>query len=97
VRVVPVPPPLTARLHHHLRVFGTTPDGRLFPAPRGGLLGDKLYGDVWRTARQAAFSPADAASPLARHPYDLRHAAVSTWLNAGVGSTLVAAWAGHSV
>jgi hypothetical protein len=30
-------------------------------------------------------------------PYDLRHAAVSTWLNAGVPPTQVAEWAGHSV
>ena len=37
------------------------------------------------------------ASPLARRPYDLRHAAVSTWLNAGVPATQVAEWAGHSV
>ncbi len=33
----------------------------------------------------------------ARRSYDLRHAAGSTWLNAGVPSTQVAAWAGHSV
>lgn len=37
------------------------------------------------------------ASPLARRPYDLRHAAVSTWLNGGVPAPQVAAWAGHSV
>ena len=30
-------------------------------------------------------------------PYDLRHAAVSTWLNAGVSAPQVAEWAGHSV
>lgn len=36
-------------------------------------------------------------SPLAKRPYDLRHAAVSTWLNAGVPPTQVAEWAGHSV
>jgi integrase len=30
-------------------------------------------------------------------PYDLRHAAVSTWLNAGVPAPEVAARAGHSV
>ena len=30
-------------------------------------------------------------------PYDLRHAAVSTWLNAGVPAAQVAEWAGHSV
>jgi integrase len=35
--------------------------------------------------------------PLARRPYDLRHAAVSTWLNGGVAPTQVAGWAGHSV
>jgi len=30
-------------------------------------------------------------------PYDVRHAAVSTWLNAGVPAPQVAEWAGHSV
>jgi integrase len=34
---------------------------------------------------------------LARRPYDLRHAAVSTWLNAGAPAPQVAEWAGHSV
>ncbi|MFG1877387.1 hypothetical protein ACGFIV_21320 [Sphaerisporangium sp. NPDC049003] len=37
------------------------------------------------------------ASPLAGRPYDLRHAALSTWLNAGVDATEVAARAGNSV
>ena len=38
-----------------------------------------------------------SAPPLARRPYGLRHAAGSTWRNAGVPATQVAAWAGHSV
>lgn len=38
-----------------------------------------------------------AASSLAKTPYDLRHAAVSTQLNGGVPPTTVAEWAGHSV
>jgi integrase len=38
-----------------------------------------------------------SASPLAKVPYHLRHAAVSLWLNAGVPATQVAEWAGHSV
>jgi integrase len=38
-----------------------------------------------------------SASPLARRPYDLRHACLSTWLNAGVPAAQVAEWAGHSV
>lgn len=44
-----------------------------------------------------ALTAAEVASPLARRSYDLRHAAVSTWLNAGVAPTQGAAWAGHSV
>jgi integrase len=36
-------------------------------------------------------------SPLGRRPYDLRHAAVSLWLNSGVPATEVARRAGHGV
>src|SRR5499425_3009363 len=42
-------------------------------------------------------SAAEQASPLARRPYDLRHACLSTWLNGGVYPTQVAEWAGHGV
>ena len=42
------------------------------------------------------FTPEVYASPLAETPYDLRHAAVSTWLNAGISPTQVAEWAGQS-
>ena len=52
---------------------------------------------AWRAARRAALSPREHASPLARRPYDLRHACVSTWLNAGVPAPQVAEWAGHGV
>ncbi len=55
------------------------------------------YGRVWKKARELALTPEEAASPLARRPYDLRHAAVSTWLNGGIPATQVAEWAGHSV
>jgi integrase len=41
--------------------------------------------------------PAEYTSPLARRVYDLRHACVSTWLNAGVPPVQIAEWAGHSV
>jgi hypothetical protein len=44
-----------------------------------------------------AFTPAVAASPLAGRPYDLRHACLFTWLNAGVDAPQVAEWAGNSV
>jgi len=52
---------------------------------------------VWDQARRESLSPLLYSSPLARRPYDLRHAAVSLWLNAGVPATHVAEWAGHSV
>ena len=46
--------------------------------------------------RADVLTEAQQASPLARVPYHLRHAAVSLWLNAGVPATQVAEWAGHS-
>jgi integrase len=56
-----------------------------------------VYCDVWRKARQLGLSPEQAASPLASDPYDLRHAAVSTWLAAGLPPAEVAERAGHTV
>lgn len=102
-RIVPCPPALTSLLHVHLSTFGTAPDGQLFRGVRGvrGVRGGELAGStycrVWREARKDALSAAEVASPLAGQPYDLRHAAVSTWLNAGVPSTQVAEWTGHSL
>ena len=65
--------------------------------PRGGILTDRAYLAVFHKARAAAFTEAEKASLIARRPYDLRHAAVSTWLNAGVAPAQVAEWAGHTV
>ena len=96
-RVVPCPPALTALLHEHVESFGQSYDGLLFRGIRGGDISESTYCRVWRKARVAALSSDEVCSPLARRPYDLRHAAVSTWLNAGVPATQVAAWAGHSV
>ena len=97
MRSIPIPPALVALLRAHLKSYGTTPDGRLFRTARGGALQDSAYSAVWQAARTAVFTPAQHASPLARRPYDLRHAAVSLWLNAGVPATEVARRAGHSV
>jgi integrase len=97
VRIVPCPPNLTALLREHLDEYGTTPDGRLFRGVRGGPLSESLYGRLWAVARAVVLTVEEAASPLARRPYDLRHAAVYTWLNGGVPAPQVAAWAGHGV
>ena len=65
--------------------------------PRGGILQDSGYNEVWDLVRQATLTPAQYRSPLGRRPYDLRHAAVSLWLNSGVPATEVARRAGHGV
>ncbi len=96
-RTVPTPPPLTRILRAHLRDVGTTPDGRLFTGVRGGELPTITYRRAWTKVRHDALTPDEQASPLARRPYDLRHACLSTWLNGGVAPTQVAEWAGHSV
>jgi len=97
IRMVPAPPVLVAMLRAHHAAYGTAPDGRLFPGTRGGLLSESLYGRVWHAARAHALGPELAASGLARRPYDLRHAALSSWLNAGGDPAQIAARAGNSV
>ncbi|MFJ4581400.1 tyrosine-type recombinase/integrase [Streptomyces echinatus] len=97
VRPVPLPPQLVAILRDHLDTFGTARDGRLFTNERGGVVGSSTYYRVWQEARALALPPAVVASPLAARPYDLRHSALSTWLNSGVDATEVAERAGNSV
>jgi integrase len=96
-RIVPVHPELTRILRDHLVQFGTTADGRLFGGVRGGELPTITYRRAWIKARQTALTVEEQVSPLARRPYDLRHACLSTWLNGGVYPTQVAEWAGHGV
>lgn len=96
-RPVPCPPPLVAILREHLRRFPPLPSGLVFYGVQRNQLSQSTYAHAWDKARKAALSREEYASPLAKRPYDLRHAAVSTWLNAGVPPTQVAEWAGHSV
>jgi len=97
VRPVPIPPELVALLRRHLDRHGVAPDGRLFRRGQDGPLQESTYRQVWARARALALTEAQAASPLARRPYDLRHGAASLWLNAGVQPTEVARRLGHSV
>ena len=57
----------------------------------------RLGSAVWAEARKTALTEAHYRSPLGRRPYDLRHAAVSLWLNSGVPAAEVARRAGHGV
>ena len=96
-RPVPLHPELVRILRHHITEFKIQPGQRLFTGPRGGIMTDRTYLDIWHKSRAKAFTAEEAASPLAETPYALRHAAVSTWLSAGVPPAQVAAWAGHSI
>ncbi|WP_329364568.1 hypothetical protein OG896_11065 [Streptomyces sp. NBC_00669] len=77
--------------------FGTADDGRLFFTERGNVVGSTAYWRVWSMARGFGLPAELVKSPLARRPYDLRHSALSTWLNAGRDPTEVTARAGNSV
>ena len=96
-RTVPIPPQLVALLRTHISRYGTAADGRLFYGLHGGPLSESVYDRWWKLARVKALTPAQVASPLARRPYDLRHAAASLWLNAGVPATEVARRLGHGI
>lgn len=92
-----MPPELVTILRAHIDTFGIVPDGSIFSSERGHPVASTAISDVWAEARTLALTPGQVASPLAARPYDLRHAAVSLWLNAGVAATDVAERAGHSV
>jgi integrase len=96
-RLVPLHPELVALLTQHLKKYPPGLDGRIFTGPRGGIFNDRAYLKIFHKARDVAFTKSEATSLLARRPHHLRHAAVSTWLNAGVPAPQVAEWAGHSV
>jgi integrase len=97
IRIVPIPPELVVILRAHLDAYGTGSDGRLFVGERAGEVPVITYNRIWRAARKATFTAEVLATPLARTPYTLRHACVSTWLNGGVSPTQVGMWAGQSV
>ncbi|MFR9757859.1 tyrosine-type recombinase/integrase [Streptomyces sp. TR06-5] len=97
VREVPIPPVLTAILREHLAAHGTSSEGLLFRAARGGRVRSTEYCQLWDTAREKALTGEESASPLADVPYSLRHAGVSLWINAGVDPVEVAQRAGHSI
>lgn len=96
-RPVPIHPELVKLLRDHIAEFGYGPGGRIFSLPRGGGVTNTAYLVIFHKARALAFTAAEAESLAAQRPYDLRHACVSTWLNATGDPPQVAEWAGHSV
>jgi integrase len=72
----------------HIQAHGTAADGRLFQTYRGGIYLPSTLWRVLQEARLRTFTQAQLASPLARRPYDFRHAGVSWRLNAGTPAPL---------
>jgi integrase len=97
VRIVPIPPELVRLLRTHLENFGTGDAGRVFSNERGGPFVEASARRAWARARLSVLTEEQVHSPLARRPYDLRHAAASLWLNNGVPATEVARRLGHDV
>ncbi|MEU1674369.1 tyrosine-type recombinase/integrase [Streptomyces roseifaciens] len=95
-RPVPIPSVLVAILRAHLKEFGTAKEGRVFGNERGGVVGSSTYWRVWEEAREYALPPDRVESPIAGRPYDLRHACITRWLNAGVPIAEVARRVGNS-
>ncbi|MEV0975089.1 tyrosine-type recombinase/integrase [Microtetraspora glauca] len=96
-RPVPIPPELVTILRDHITAHDVAADGRLFRTESGKAFSGSTVSKIWKEARGYAFPPDVVASPLAARPYDLRHAAVSLWLNAGVHAPEAAERAGHGV
>ncbi|WP_410093204.1 hypothetical protein [Streptomyces sp. me109] len=85
-----------AILRAHLDGYGTAKEGRAFGNERGGAVGSSAYWRVWEETREYALPPERVDSRLAGRPYDLWHACVTRWLNAGVPIAEVARRAGNS-
>jgi integrase len=87
VRVVPLPSWLAEELGPYLE--GKHPGDIAFPAPRGGFL---RLGN-WRSKQWRAATRAIGEPTLRIH--DMRHTAITLWLEGGTDPVTIARWAGH--
>jgi integrase len=93
VREVPLPPMLVERLRAHLEQWPD--DEHLFRNVGGRPMTPTSYNPVWRRARAAAWG--DRPELASTTVYDLRHAAATMMLQAGVPPAEVARRLGHSI
>jgi len=92
---VPIPPQLARQLQAHLREReGERLDAFVFPNTDGGRIDLSNFSrDVWNDARQDVFPAGSPLRNVRRH--DLRHSAITAWLNAGVPIKTAQVWSGH--
>lgn len=95
-RTIPVFTGLRPVLARHVKAYTDGRDAaRVFSNTAGSKINlSNFHRDIWDAARTATF-PAD--SPLRQvRRHDLRHAAITAWLNAGVPLKTCQAWSGHA-
>ena len=100
-RRAPLSPECVSILRSHIDLFCQPGNDLLFLDETGRPWDPgKHWEQVWKPGRAALFPPSDTSSKgrklseLRRH--DLRHAACSAWLNAGVSPKVAQQWSGHS-
>jgi len=94
-RTIPIPRQLVPRLHEHLDTYvGAGADALVFTIPNGRRIDLTNFNrDVWAPAREAVFPEDSPLRKVRRH--DLRHSAITAWLNRGVTLKTAQRWSGH--
>jgi integrase len=94
-RVIPIPRHVVPIVREHLdRYVDNDPDALVFTSLTGKPINmSNFHRDVWHTARTRTFPAGSRLRSVRRH--DLRHAAITTWLNAGVTIKTCQRWSGH--
>ncbi len=94
-RPVPIPAAFAPRFAEHLeRWVEGKPDALAFTTPRGRRINtSNFHRDVWAPARERVFPEGSPLREVRRH--DLRHSAITSWLNSGVLLKTAQRWSGH--
>lgn len=93
VRTVLLPPETVAALRRHIQVNEVPRGGRLFTNSNGNPIDPSSMSKVWRKARERAFEDGRYSELTV---YELRHAAASMMLKAGIPVPRVAQQLGNS-
>jgi integrase len=93
-RTIPIPAKVAVKLRDHLAEFtGAGGDALVFVNTIGGRIDlSNFHRDVWKHAVAATF-PTGPLRGVRRQ--DLRHAAITLWLNSGVPLKVAQTWSGH--
>lgn len=94
-RSIPIPTALVPRFQAHLDEFvPRRAEALVFTTPTGKRIHlSNFHRDVWQPAREQVFAEDSPLRSARRH--DLRHSAITAWLNAGVMLKTAQRWSGH--